>query len=265
MLKFGQFVQNNIMKKNEILKSIRLALMASIFVTGIGFVSAYDWEEPDCAPPGCDASSVGPSYEALDTSNISQSKSGKLYIEDDAETLLEEGNLTVDRIYAWNTTYFYDHVIVGVLGILGSPDLFVKSTVRFKNLGIENGLENSDIVYEANLCSDEDGNLIACNLPEGIVDNTPFFSAATDISIVNYSLNGGETSNVSIKCPVAYPHPIGGGGYCADGDGVFEGDGIKKSEPAIIGAVGGGYTHNGWIIECNASGNFREVYAICSK
>jgi hypothetical protein len=251
------------MKKNEILKSFKLALVASFFIIGLSVVSAYDWEAPGCTPPGCDASTEGPSYEALDTSNISQSKSGKLYIEDDTSTLLEEGNLTVDRIYAWNTTYFYDRVVVGVpIFPLFSPDLFVKSTVRLKNLGIENGLENSDIVYEANLCSDEDGNLIACNLTEGIVDNTPFFSASTDITIVKSSIDSDLSSEVTVACPGAYPYIIGGGGYCQDG-GFLEGKGIKKSEPADLGLGGAGY--DGWKISCNVSGQLIEVYAVCSK
>lgn len=252
------------MNKKEILKSIKLSILASVFVVGLSFVYAYDWEDPECTPPGCDASSEGPSYEALDTGNSYQSKTGKLYITDDPDTPEEEGNLTTDRLYVWDDTFFYDKVVVGVSGIPGSPDLFVKNLTRFKNLGNENIL-NIDLPYTTTgvgLCSDENGKLIPCAIEEIPIDETPFFSASTDITIVKDSIDSALATSLTVSCPATHPYPVGGGGYCQDGD-FLEGKGIKQSEPADLGTGGAGY--DGWKIVCNVSDKLIEVYAICSK
>lgn len=244
------------MKKQEIKNSIKIALVATLLLVGVSVVSAYDWEEPECAPPGCDTS-----VYALDTGNSYQSKSGILYVEDDPDTLSEEGNLTVDRLYTWGEVFFHDKVVVGVSGITGTPDLFVKNLVRFRNLGEEN-VENISINYESGLCSLETGELAPCNLEDVPVDLSPFFSAQTDITIVKDSVDSALATEMTVACPGAYPYVIGGGGYCEDGD-FLEGKGIKKSEPADLGIGGAGY--DGWKISCNVSDKLIEVYAICSK
>lgn len=249
------------MNKKEIKNSIKIAIISVLFISTIAY--AYDWFEATCTPPGCDVSSP------IDIGHGTQTKTGKLYIEDDNTTIADEGNLTADRVYGWGTVTFYDKLVLGVTGVLGvTPNLFVKDGVQLQNLGVtstEPGVDNSSLVYAGdgvNVCADETGRLVACAVDATEITTDPYFSASTEITIVSSSIDSALATEHSVKCPLEYPYVIGGGGYCQDGD-LFEGKGIKKLEPTIVGTNPGYY--NGWKTSCNVSDKTIQVFAICSK
>lgn len=249
------------MKKNEILKSIKLALILSIFTIGVIGVSAYDWEEPDCTPPGCDTSS-----EVFDISNTTQTKLGKLYIQDNTDTATEEGTLTADRFYAWDTTIFQDSLRIGVAGITGEPNLFVKSSVIFRNLGTDSnepGVDYSDWDYPSDVCVDSSGKVINCDV-EIITPPTEdqFFDPSTDITVAkNTSTSDGTT--LEATCPASHPYVIGGGGFCHE-PGFLSRKGIQATRPEKNGAGNPEGGNNAWFLKCRSNTD-RDVYAVCSK
>ena len=245
-----KIVMNKINNKKEILSLVAVTFVIAI-VAGIGsFVSA--WSEPGsgCNPPSCDT--VSP----IDVKNISNNKSGRIFIQDNTATGgVEEGQVSADRIYTWEDgSVIKGDTLIGVAGITGvTPNLFVKKDLVFDPYNEY----NSPGVFPKNLCINSTGEIVTCDaIPEG---EDPFYSYSRDITIV-HPTSALTSDDRTAYCPATHPYVIGGGGECYP-DGLFDEKGIKRLEPIKSGAA----YYNAFKIECRATTSEIEVYAICSK
>lgn len=227
------------MIKNEIKKSIKLALVATILLTGVT-VFAETWTAPPCAAPDCNTS------KPINISNVSQTKEGNITIEDEVVS---------ERLNSLGVSYFFSDFNIGKNGATGNPELSVLGDVTFNKLGTSN-LENTTLTYPADICVEANGNLTSCNTGEVAVAPEEFSYGG---HFVEKRLIG-SGSGATLYCGEDRPYVVGGGASCGDNSGVFYNAAIRKSIPVKDGTT----YYNGWRVEC-AQGDNAYVYVYCSN
>ncbi len=230
------------MKKNEILKSIKSAIVIALFVLGVNFVSADVWSAPAETAPGLNTA------ETIKTDKEAQTKEGDLYFGD---------LLTVDRLHSLSSATFFDKVNIGKSGQAGNPELFVLGDVTLNDLS-SNNIDNEGVVYPEGVCLKSDGELKLCDPVVTPVPDGPFtFSGEFRVRRVT-----GSGSGTVASCFEDYPYVVGGGGYCINASGLTDPT-VRKSVPIKDGES----FYNAWRVECTLGGADVSAvsYVHCSK
>lgn len=251
--------QNNMKRYTTTIKTvICLALFAAC-----AFYASATWNKATCNPPECNT------FVPINTGSTAQTKFGKLHLENDPSTSVEEGILNANHVSSWGTSVLRDDVAIGSGAVVGTPDLLVSANTQLKGVGIDTeipGINNSGISYPAHVCADTTGSLVACNpAVEPPPTAPPYFSANDDILIVKNEDNTGDNDTLYASCSgdhPDYPYVIGGGGSCAD---KFLGEeGMQEMFMYSPDIPGAGYGGTGFLVTCRSNTEMT-AYAICSK
>lgn len=228
------------MKKSEILKSIKIALLSSVLLIGVGTVFADEWTAPPCGAPDCNTSTP------INIGISTQTKEGDLGF---------DSWIYVDRLHSLGSATFFDEVRIGKVGEVGDPSLTVLGNVTLNNLS-SNNLDNEGTTYPIGICVKSDGTLSLCDAEEVVVPEVPTFSGEFRVKRVT-----GSGSGTVAKCFDELPYVVGGGGYCTNAAGIIDPT-VRKSEPVKSGEV----FYNAWRVECAQGGAdvSAVAYAHCS-
>lgn len=227
------------MKKSEILKSIKIALLSFVLLIGVGTVFADDWTAPPCGAPDCNTATP------INIGTSTQTKEGDLYLEE----------IFLDRLHSLSSSTFFHEVRIGKAGEDGNPSLSVLGDVTFYNLS-SNNTDNNGTTYPNPICVKTDGTLSLCDSAEVVVPEVPTLSGEFRVKRVI-----GSGSGTVAKCFDELPYVVGGGGYCINAAGIIDPT-VRKSEPVKSGEV----FYNAWRVECAQGGAdvSAVAYAHCS-
>jgi hypothetical protein len=216
------------MKKSEILKSIKIALLSFVLLIGVGTVFADEWTAPPCGAPDCNTATP------INIGNATQTKEGDLDF---------NNWLYVDRLHSLGSATFFDEVRIGSAGEAGDPSLSVLGDVTLYNLS-SNNTDNEGTTYPNPVCVKTDGTLSLCDSVEVVVPEVPTLSGEFRVKRVT-----GSGSGTVATCFEELPYIVGGGGYCINAAGIIDPT-VRKSEPVKSGEV----FYNAWRVECAQGG-----------
>lgn len=246
------------MKKSEILKSIKIALLSFVLLIGVGTVFADEWTAPPCGAPDCNTATP------INIDRNTQTKEGDLALSG------ANGWLFADRINSLSSSYFFDEVRIGEAGVAGNPELHVLGDVTFYDLSVNNTDDNSDMTYPSKVCTSNTGNITACEPLLGAEVEEPEFTIQDQVIVVDSSTEHG--SNLTATCPGDHPYVIGGGGFCPGdycgggaGGGFCDVGDSQITMKSIPIKNGGSTFYNAWQYDCGSESDDIYVYAICAQ